>query len=173
VCSGESMRSCSPAESARIARACVPTWPSVVAAPDGSRFARLRANFAQGSPYPRSRSRDAAFRGDRTTCRPADGHPWRGSSQHGRFRSAYGARNGGGCRRHRPEATPAPRAACHHCGTAPSSTPSCSWSTVCPGVARSTRRFRPWISTKSSASRIMKGAAPVMFGATSFVGVIQ
>ena len=25
--SGESMRSCSPAESARIARACVPTWP--------------------------------------------------------------------------------------------------------------------------------------------------
>src|SRR5580704_2338271 len=54
-----------------------------------------------------------------------------------------------------------------------SSTHSSGSLTRCHGGARSIRRFRRSILPMSSASRVLKGSAPVMYGATSFVGVVQ
>ncbi len=125
---------------------------------------RQRARDRHRHAHPRGRGRGAGL------DRRGDGA---GAARPGRHRSAERARRS-------PPASTSPRRRrragrrrAGDLGPARSSTPSCSWSTACPGAAPS-RPTSPTLDlTDVERIEVLRGSAPVMYGATSFSGVIQ
>ena len=72
-----------------------------------------------------------------------------------------------------PAATAARPLGAPSSGACASSTPSCWWSTACPGAAPSIRPLATLDLKDIERIEILRGPAPVMYGATSFVGVIH
>ena len=112
-------------------------------------------------------------RGDRLGARIDPGHHGPGAARPRRDRPEERARAG---RRRRHRARRRRRAgepACRSSGGCASSTRSCSSWTACPGAAPSTRRSGDARPRDVDRIEVQRGPAPVMYGATSFVGVIQ
>src|SRR5258705_1634587 len=167
------MRSCSPAESARIARACVPTWPSVSRLLTAVALLGCGANFAQGVPLPEVQI---------TATRLSEAIDYVPASLtviHGEDLRRLGASD-----LRTALATVAGVHSPPGADGGPAGSVKSLWGLhefdafliVVDGVPWG-GAFNPAVPTLDlndvERIEIMKGAAPVMFGATSFVGVIH